>query len=1557
MFIEMPLRRARLGTATVAQGSKSAVSRVSKPAGRVSSSALPTWKSATSPQSLRAAQIWKPAVPAATFRRLAALPNYARLPLMLALASLLIGAASSAWGQSIGVSFIGRNASPADNLAPTDVAGVVGQPNWNNIDSGGTFSGTTAPLADSSGNVTGVTLTYNADDSWDSDGGTATPDERLMKGIIKANPHGATSPPAFTTMTFVFNSVPAGSYDVYVYAMENLTGAKISVNVGTTTYYIAEENIFNDQFIQATSTTLNSYQDANYALFSSLSPASDGTLMITATKYLDNPQLNDGAGVAGIQLVPSGTPIAPRITTPLKQWFNEGPVTVRLTATAKDDGLPLPANPSNPDPNDPNKLRWGWTVLSTPLASSGVVWSGNTNSGEAFSYQGSPNPPWTVFTCNPTATFDVPGMYLLNFFAFDGQLGSTNQIKVFVKSTGVYRQLGYQYLSPIPGSEYCSPQTRFVLVRFTNISPAAVTNLSFIKVTGASSGNHPGQTHIASDNRTVIFAMSTDFVPYEIVTVSLAPGVGGGEATVAPYQYQFVVSGHMPDPPLIMARGDNPPNQTANKAFDGNASTEWRDLVVPDGINNFSWIQYVYPDAGGHVVTQYAVTSAMDHPERDPADWNLYGVDGAGNLAWLDSQTGQTFANRQQTNIYSFSNVLAYRGYRFEITRVNDPASADSVAVAELGFIPASGSLLREYWLNISGVAVSDLTGNPNYPATSSGSSQLASFEAPTDWAYNNGERVRGYITAPATGSYVFWIASDDASQLWLSTDSTPANKVQIAYVAAWTPPRQWNEYASQQSVPIMLTAGQMYYVEALHKQGPGGENLAVGWAKPGQPTAAPSEVIPGEVLSPWTGGPVSVATVSQTVPSAVSEGGARPSSAPKQTSAPSTWSQPGALRTGAPDRRERVAAGMTSLGANPLAPSPQIRSGGQRHPLATTMANGVSVPSDFPFINITTSTTNADRDPIFLDNRGGGGHPYNVIFDNSGSPIWYSRYPDERRDMKVQPNGLMTMLARDNGNHFDGFNTNYQQITSYWASNGYGVDEHELLVLKDGTYLLIALQTLTVDMSRYVAGGNPAASVTEQVIQQFTPQGELIFQWRAWDQFDIRDQGNFIDNTGSGFDFPHMNSLDLDSDGHILLSSRSTSECTKINRDTGQFIWRLGGAHSDFAFVNDPLNGPRNQHSLRLAGTNNCATVVWQYPATPTPSIYSFYMGDVERLTNGNTLINWAVGSLPKLTEVRPDGTKAYEMNWVNQWEAYRVWRCPWHGVALQPYLILEPYPDNLTLIFNQFGDTNVAYYRIYGGTSPRPTTLLAESGATLKQLSNLQNGVWYFRVTAVNKNGVEGLFSNEATVTVNIIEPGQNMVQNGDFSQGTNLWTFTVSGTASATWAIESGASHIYITNGGATLPSIQLLQPGKALIQGKTYVLQFDAWAAQSRYLDVKLAQSISPFTDYSRITSPFLTPNRTHYRYVFTMQQVSDFSANLLFNLGASSAGVYLANISLFNPPVGDLNQDGRVDFLDLGILGGSWLKQQTGLPADLDVSGQVDFKDFGILGENWLTGWH
>lgn len=84
----------------------------------------------------------------------------------------------------------------------------------------------------------------------------------------------------------------------------------------------------------------------------------------------------------------------------------------------------------------------------------------------------------------------------------------------------------------------------------------------------------------------------------------------------------------------------------------------------------------------------------------------------------------------------------------------------------------------------------------------------------------------------------------------------------------------------------------------------------------------------------------------------------------------------------------------------------------------------------------------------------------------------------------------------------------------------------------------------------------------------------------------------------------------------------------------------------------------------------------------------------------------------------------------------------------------------------------------------------------------------------------------------------------------------------------------------------------------------------------------------------------------------MLQPSDFSANLVFNLGGSVGAVYLANVSLFTPLAGDLNLDDRVNILDLGIFCGNWLKQPNGTPGDLDQNGTVDFNDFNLLGQNW-----
>jgi hypothetical protein len=140
------------------------------------------------------------------------------------------------------------------------------------------------------------------------------------------------------------------------------------------------------------------------------------------------------------------------------------------------------------------------------------------------------------------------------------------------------------------------------------------------------------------------------------------------------------------------------------------------------------------------------------------------------------------------------------------------------------------GALL-EAWNNISGTAVSDLENDPRYPDTPDTVTVVTSFEAPTNWGDNYGQRIRGFLTPDKTDDYEFWIASDDNGSLRLSTDDDPANAVEIASVGDWTNSREWTKFDTQASGPIHLVGGKKYYIEAVQKEGGGGDDLAVTWS------------------------------------------------------------------------------------------------------------------------------------------------------------------------------------------------------------------------------------------------------------------------------------------------------------------------------------------------------------------------------------------------------------------------------------------------------------------------------------------------------------------------------------------------------------------------------------------------------------------------------------------------------------------------------------------------------------------------------------------------------
>ncbi len=142
--------------------------------------------------------------------------------------------------------------------------------------------------------------------------------------------------------------------------------------------------------------------------------------------------------------------------------------------------------------------------------------------------------------------------------------------------------------------------------------------------------------------------------------------------------------------------------------------------------------------------------------------------------------------------------------------------------------------LLREFFGDIAGNSVADLTGDPTYPDRPTRREVLTDvFETGPDEADNYGQRIRGYLDAPESGDYVFWVSSDDQSVLYLSTDEDATHKRAIATVNGATGFRDWFAEPNQQSLPIRLEAGRLYYVEALMKEGVGGDHLSVRWSRP----------------------------------------------------------------------------------------------------------------------------------------------------------------------------------------------------------------------------------------------------------------------------------------------------------------------------------------------------------------------------------------------------------------------------------------------------------------------------------------------------------------------------------------------------------------------------------------------------------------------------------------------------------------------------------------------------------------------------------------------------
>ena len=359
---------------------------------------------------------------------------------------------------------------------------------------------------------------------------------------------------------------------------------------------------------------------------------------------------------------------------------------------------------------------------------------------------------------------------------------------------------------------------------------------------------------------------------------------------------------------------------------------------------------------------------------------------------------------------------------------------------------------------------------------------------------------------------------------------------------------------------------------------------------------------------------------------------------------------------------------------------------------VATTIYDSNSIAPGYVFI--ASCGSKGDKGPFFLQ-----------MMNNDGTPHAYKKagyiapgddyYP---YDFKVLPNGLL-LSAQYTGwfNYIDGGTVidqiqdeNLNIIESIQMGNGYQSESHDFELLPNGHVLMMGYYTTLADIRSARPASFPRAEVSGAIIQELDGNRNVIWQWRAWDHFNWNEFSDWgpmsSDSLIAGW---HVNAVRMDPiDGNLLMAT--TGEQMKINRQTGDVMWRLGGAFNQFTFVGvDPQEGLRQLaghdfhrlpngnyillnngaadgsrtsqvHEYQLDEVNKIATHIWQY--IPSTTIATSARGNVQRLPNGNTFIGWGTsttGQNPDCTEVTPGGAKVFELFFANTLsDSYRAFR-----------------------------------------------------------------------------------------------------------------------------------------------------------------------------------------------------------------------------------------------------------------------------------------------------------
>ena len=443
--------------------------------------------------------------------------------------------------------------------------------------------------------------------------------------------------------------------------------------------------------------------------------------------------------------------------------------------------------------------------------------------------------------------------------------------------------------------------------------------------------------------------------------------------------------------------------------------------------------------------------------------------------------------------------------------------------------------------------------------------------------------------------------------------------------------------------------------------------------------------------------------------------------------------------------RKFLSAAGLALLAAA----GPRVSSAGAARRRPQTTADLSSVRSFVSrqdlspqVVSVTTAAQQVEPGLVFAAPFKGPGQYGPLITDNRGEPVWFRPIAKPTAmDFRVQRyrgENVLTWWEGKVGAGYGGgrgvvVDQSYRPVAVVRAGNGYDSDLHEFLITSRNTALVAVYSDRYTDASG--VGGPTDARVVEGIVQELDiPSGRVLFEWHSLDHVSL-DESLLPYGTETGaFDYFHLNSIGVDTDGNLLVSGRHTSTVYKVDRRTGDVVWRLGGKKSDFAmssgatfnFQHDarghrdgtltlfdngafapPPAGAIEQVSrpLRLALDTTAMTArLAQVYEAPDPRL-AFALGDVQQLSDGGVFVGW--GTAGSFTEFTPDSRIRFDASFAPGGMSYRVFRSPWVARPhTLPDVAVRHVPAGKATVFASWnGATEVARWRVEAG--PRARTL----------------------------------------------------------------------------------------------------------------------------------------------------------------------------------------------------------------------------------------------------------